>query len=52
MLVMFLCVVGLEITKANSYVLGISKDGVLELLTALLNLFSLSGELSAVPKGT
>ena len=50
--VFYLCVVGLEVIKASSYVLGISEDWLLEMLTVSLMWFSLSGELSAVPNGT
>ena len=51
-LVLYLRVVGLEVTKASFYMLGISEAWVLELLTAPLKGFSLFAELSAVRKGT
>ena len=51
-LVLYLCMVGLEVTKASSYVLGISEDWVLEVLTAPLMRYSQFGKLTAVPKGT
>ena len=43
---------GMDVPNASSYVLGISEDLVLELLTVPLMGFSLSGGLSEVPNGT
>ena len=39
-------------TKASSYVLGISGDSVLDLLKTPLKGFSMSRELSTIQKGT